>query len=107
MLLRTIQEINTFFSCSAKVNIVSNIFRRQEYVLVQFEEDALNSTIKNYMEREYVSRKLFDSGYSSRLSEEKSIEIEKVMKYVFKDIQAKISYGKNYIAAATRRCLST
>lgn len=86
-LVAAIDDINTSnLSNIVNVSLASNVFTREELVVLQFRPGTLNDYKNNHTERFLLRKKLFEAGYQSFLPDEFCIEIEKVGKFIYSSL---------------------
>lgn len=86
-LIAAINEINSSqMNKEVSISLASNVFTREELVLITFKEGTLQEFKNNHTERMLLRKKLYENGYQSYLNDEFCIEIEKVGKYIYSSL---------------------
>lgn len=75
-------DIHTYVS----INLISNVFTRNEMVQFSFTPGTLNDFLSNYTERKMLRRSVFNAGFQGYLENSFCVEIEKVGKYLFNSL---------------------
>lgn len=94
ILMQTLSEINSAFKGNVTASLVSNTLVREEQIHIQMQSVLTETVIHNQTERLNLRKVLFQYGYTSYLSDNQAIEIEKTAKYLFNRI---IRYGKQVL----------
>ncbi|WP_066297413.1 hypothetical protein [Bacillus sp. FJAT-29937] len=82
-----IEEINSSkLNQVVNVSLASNVFTREELVILTFKPGTLHNFKNNHTERFMLRKKLFEAGYQSFLPDAFCIEIEKVGKFIYNSL---------------------
>jgi len=86
VLVNSIDILNNKYNNKMKISYASNIYTKEEVILVEIDTDMLEDVEENRTERRVLRELMFKGGYSEYLEDEQCTEIEKMGKYIYQSL---------------------
>src|SRR5699024_4929406 len=93
VLIKSIKNINEIMDQDIEIKYVGNIYTKEDVMEVTVKQELLDKKEENYTERFVLRKLLYAQGQGEYIEDKYCIEIEKIVKYIYKSL---LEFGRKY-----------